>query len=261
MASWFSAWRAAAQDPQWRRHWREGARDTAGAALGIGAWGLVTGVALVNTGLSVPTAVLMTLLVYAGSAQLATAPLMAAGAPLLVVWATALCLNLRFVIFSVQWRPYFLPLSRRQRALAAYFATDLNYVVFMRRWPRARPEAGQIAYYCGSATVTAVAWQAMSMLGIVLAQRVPAEWGLGFAGTMALLAMTVQMLGDRSAWLPALVAGGAAVVAFALPLKLNMLVAIFAAVAVGMAVDRVAARQRAAAAAGGSADPDSGAPR
>ena len=73
--------------------------------------------------------------------------------------------------------------------------------------------------------------------GIALGHRVPAEWGLGFAGTVALLGMTYTMLGDRRTWLPAVVAGGAAVAAFSLPLKLNMLVAIAAAVVVGTVID------------------------
>lgn len=77
----------------------------------------------------------------------------------------------------------------------------------------------------------------MSLIGIALGHRVPSEWGLGFAGTVALLAMTCSMLSDRATWLPALVAGGAAVMAFALPLKLNMLVAIAAAVVVGTVID------------------------
>ena len=54
-------------------------------APGIGAWGLVTGIAMVKGGLSVPLAVLMSLTVYAGSAQLASLPLMAAAAPM---WVT-----------------------------------------------------------------------------------------------------------------------------------------------------------------------------
>lgn len=56
-----------------------------GTSLGIAAWGLVTGVAMVKSGMSVPVAVVMSLLVYAGSAQLAVIPLLAAGAPLWVV--------------------------------------------------------------------------------------------------------------------------------------------------------------------------------
>ncbi len=79
----------------------------AGTSLGIGAWGLVTGVAMIKSGMSLPMAVFMSLVVYAGSAQLAVMPLLTVGAPLWVVWLTAACVNLRFVIFSSMWRSYF----------------------------------------------------------------------------------------------------------------------------------------------------------
>lgn len=49
--------------------------------------------------------------------------------------------------------------------------------------------------------------------------------------------MTYSMLADRATWLPAVLASCAAVAAYALPLKLNMLVAIAAAVAMGMIID------------------------
>ena len=86
--------------------------DMAGTAVGIGAWGLVTGVVMVKSGMSVGMAVFMSLVVYAGSAQLAVIPLMAAGAPLWVIWLTASCVNLRFVIFSSMWRSYFAHLPK-----------------------------------------------------------------------------------------------------------------------------------------------------
>ena len=95
-------------------------------SLGIAAWGLVTGVAMVKSGLSIPVAVAMTVLVYAGSAQLAALPLLVAGAPLWVILATAFCVNLRFVIYSAHWRRYFGHLPRWRRLTLMYFAADLK---------------------------------------------------------------------------------------------------------------------------------------
>jgi len=232
-----AGWRALVHHPEFRR----GAREMVGVALGIGAWGLVTGVAMVKTGMAPWLAVLMSVTVFAGTAQLAAAPLIASGAPVWVVLATAACLNLRFVVFSAQWRPYFAHLPRRQRARLAYFTADLNYVLFMRRFPDPTPAPEHLPYFWGCVVVNAGSWHLMSLLGIALAYRVPPEWGLGFAGTVALLAMTYTMLHDRATWLPALVAGGAAVAAYALPLKLNMLVAIAAAVVVGVVIDHTRA--------------------
>ena len=68
--------------------------DTLQVAPGIWAWGLMTGVAMVQAGLGVPMAVAMTLLVYGGSAQLAAIPLLAAQVPAWVILATAFCVNL-----------------------------------------------------------------------------------------------------------------------------------------------------------------------
>lgn len=205
--------------------------------MGIAAWGLVTGVAMVKTGMGVPLALAMSLLVFAGSAQLAALPLISAGAPIWVVWATALCINLRFVIFSAQWRPYFAHLPQRQRVRLAYFTADLNYVLFMRRFPDPRPAPEQLPYFWGGAATNWGAWQVASVTGIVLADQVPTHWGLGVAGTLALLTLTYTLLVDRATWVAAAVAGCAAVAASALPLRLNIVVAIAAAVAIGLLMD------------------------
>jgi predicted branched-subunit amino acid permease len=225
--------------PAWRDpNFVEGCRDMAAIGLGVAAWGLITGVAMIKSGLTIPLALLMSLTVFAGSAQLAALPLIASGAPVWVVWATALCVNLRFIIFSAQWRPYFGKLPRAQRLRIGYLSADLNYVVFMRRYPEPRPAEGQVAYFWGGAITAWLSWQIPSIAGIALADVVPTHWGLGFAGTLALLGLVCSMLTDRGSRLTAVVAGSAAVAAFALPFKLNILVAIAAAVAVGVMADR-----------------------
>ena len=235
--------RALLHHPDFRR----GARDMLEFAPGIGAWGLVTGVAMVKGGLSVPLALLMSFTVYAGSAQLAALPLLSAGAPMWVIWAAALCVNLRFVIYSAQWRVYFNALPRGQRVLLGYFAADLNLVVFQRAYPQLRAEPGQVPFFVGGAVTIWLTWQLATVAGIVLSDGIPARWGLGFAGTLAMLGLTYGLLSDRSTWVAAAVAALAAVAAYALPLKLNIVVAIAAAVAAGLMMeqlDRASARLR-----------------
>ncbi|MFM7533656.1 MAG: AzlC family ABC transporter permease [Rubrivivax sp.] len=208
-------------------------------APGIFAWGVVTGVAMAGSGMGLTLAVAMSLLVFSGSAQLATMPLIVAGAPLWVVWLTALCVNLRFVVFSLTWARYLraLPLSRRLRL--AYFTADMNFVLFLRRYPDPAPAPGQVAYLWGTVPLNWGAWQLGSLLGIFGAHLVPPHWGLGFAGALALLGLLCSLLGPRPTWVAAGVAGAAAVAAFALPLKLHIVVAIAAAVAAGAAMEAV----------------------
>jgi predicted branched-subunit amino acid permease len=218
-----------------------------GISIGLAAWGLVTGVAMVKSGLGVPLSMLMSLTVFAGSAQLTSLPLIASDAPLWVVWGAALCVNLRFLILSAQWRPYFGQLPRGRRLRLAFFAADLNVVLFMKRFPEPRPAPEQWPYFWGGMAVNFASWQGGSLLGIALAHQVPEAWGVGFAGTLALLGIVYSLLTDRSTWIAALVAATAAVAAYALPLKLNIVVAIAAAVALGVVLDHTRAWRQTAA--------------
>ena len=220
-------------------HFRTGAREMIATAMGIGAWGLVTGVAMVKSGMSLPMALLMGWTAYAGSAQLAVVPLMAAGAPLWVLWFTAICVNLRFVILSTMWRSYFGHLRLRHRLAIGYFSGDVIFVNFMRCYPEAKPQPEQIPYFWGAALTNWLAWQIPSTLGIFLAHQIPLSWGLGFAGVLALVGVLLSMLNDRATWAACVVACMAAVAAFALPLKLNILVAIAAAVAAGVMLEQL----------------------
>jgi predicted branched-subunit amino acid permease len=225
--------RLRAQARMRRPFFRLGARDCLPLALGISAWGLVAGVAMGKSGMGVALAVFMSLLVSAGSSQVAALPLIASGAPMWVVWATVTCVNLRFLVFSYQYRPYFGHLPRRRRVFLSYFMGDTLYAMFLRRFRQERREPGQVDYFWGASLVTWVTWQAAVITGIVAGYAIPPEWGVGFAGTMALLALACSQLRSRSTWVAALVAGCAAVAAYALPLRLNIVVAIAAAVAVG----------------------------
>ena len=224
---------------------RLGVSDMFGTGVGVGAWGLVTGVAMVKSGMSVPLALIMSLLVYAGSAQLAVIPLLATGGPLWVVWLTAACVNLRFVIFSSMWRSYFQHLPQRQRITLGYFSGDVIFVAFMKRYPQTVPEPSQVPYFWGAASVNWLAWQIPSIIGILLANVIPLSWGLGFAGVLALLGVLLSLLFDRATWIATAVAATAAIVAFPLPLKLNILVAIAAAVTAGLCVEALDRRRRA----------------
>ena len=214
-----------------------GFRSMLATMLGIGAWGLVTGVAMVKAGMSVPLAIFMSLIVYAGSAQLAVLPLLMVGAPLWVVWFTATCVNLRFVILSSMWRHYFGHLRLLHRLTLGYFSGDVIFVTFTHRYPTPEKKPEQLPFFWGAAVANWVFWQVFSIAGILLANVIPLSWGLGFAGVLALMGVLYSMLKDKAAWRACVVACGAAVATFALPLKLNILVAIAAAVTAGLLME------------------------
>ncbi len=227
----------------WWRHpaFPIGLRDMAAVLPGVVAWGLMTGVAMVQSGLSPFEAVAMSLLVFAGSAQLAAMPLIAAGAPVWVILATSFCVNLRFVVFSAHLRPYLMHLPLRWRLGHGYLISDFSYVLFTKNYhhPGANEteRREQIAYLSGGSVCNWVGWQGSNLLGIALAHVIPNSWGLGFAGIMALLGVGCSLASSHLRRVSAAAAGLASVAAFALPYKLNIVVAIASAVALCLIIE------------------------
>ena len=219
-----------------------GAREMSGISVGLTAWSFMTGVAMVKSGMSLTEAVLMSLLVFAGSAQLAAIPLIAAGAPLWVILATAFCVNLRFVVFSLHLRDYFMFLPRSRRLWLGYFTGDVTYVLYTRRFPKPaeteRQRRAQMSYLWGGNVCNWVFWQTFGFAGIFLGAALPERWGLEFAGTLALLAVTCSLITSRVRALSALLAGGAAVLAMGLPYRLGIVVAIVVAVVASVGLER-----------------------
>ncbi len=226
-----------------------GAKDMSHVAPGIAAWGLMTGVAMMKSGLSLVESLAMALLVFAGSSQLAAMPLIVAGAPMWVILATGFCVNLRFVVFSLHLRPYMMHLPLWRRLLGGYLTADLTYVLFTQRFPQPSAELAQRqaqqAYLLGNSLVNWGSWVIACVLGVLLANLIPERWGLGFAGILALVGIACSLASSRLRVVSAAIAGAAGVAAFALPLRLNILVAIAVAVVVCLSLRGIRSRVQA----------------
>ena len=230
-----------------REQYRAGVSSMTPFAMPIAVWGLVTGVALVNGGLTVLGASVITLFVFAGSAQLAALPLLVAGAPLPVVFVTAALVNLRFVIFAAAARSYFKELPARQRMLAGYLNSDLGFAVFSKRFGDAevRGTTEQYGYFYGGATVNWMSWQTGSFLGILLGGLAPTSWGLDLAAALALVAVVIPMANRLPAIAGIAVTGVLSVLTVRMPMKLGLLLSIVVGGTVAVLADLGQARRRA----------------
>ena len=228
-----------------RLAFQDGLRTMSTSVVTIFTWALVTGLAMGKSTLTLWQAVSMSLLVFAGTAQLAALPLIALGLPIWTILMTAFVVNLRFVIFSIGMQAHFCSLPLWRRATLGYFTADFGYLMYTARHPDAHPpeesataRQSRIAFMYGLTCGNWGIWQLGSLLGIALAGQIPQSWGLEFAGTLALIAIIVPMLDRAAARWAAGVAALVAVLSMGLPFKLNIVLAIIAAIVVGIVSDR-----------------------
>jgi 4-azaleucine resistance transporter AzlC len=133
----------------------------------------------------------MSVMVYAGSAQLVAVSLLGSGAPAVTIVATTFLLNLRHVLYGSALSPYLAPMSRGRLAWVAAELTDESFVMATRAAAR-RPRSLSFSFMAGLQGVAQISWIAGSLLGAVAGSFIgdPLRLGLDYA----LVAMFVGLL-------------------------------------------------------------------
>jgi predicted branched-subunit amino acid permease len=135
--------------------------------------------------------------------------------------------------------PHFAHLPWKQRFALGYVSGDMTVAMFLQRFPNEAPEPGKLSFLKGLMYPNFAAWQIGSIAGIFLGSTVPAEWGLGFAGTLAIVCITVPLVANKAALCGVLVASAVAVLAAGLPYKLGLLAAVVVGMLTAMAVEEL----------------------
>ena len=202
--------------------------------LGIVPFGVITGVAMVASGIPPLIAMLMSLIVFAGASMVASAQLLASAAPAALIVLTTLIINLRFMMYSASLRVHFADAPLRWRIAIAYLTADNVYGLLLGRFSEHPQDAGKLEYFIGAGIVVWAAWQVAVLGGILIGAGVPASWRLEFAAPLAFIAMTIPHLRDRAMIAAALAAGVAVIAAHELPLRLNIVAAAAVGITVGL---------------------------
>lgn len=212
---------------------RAGFRDALPFLLGVIPFALVAGIAAVEAGLTPAQAVGMSVVVFAGAAQLAAIELLGETAPLAVVVGTAVVINLRMLMYSASIAPYFQAASRRTRLGLAYLLTDQAYAMSVATFA-GDEDRDRVGYYVGVGATLWVVWVLTTAVGVVVGAGVPPALELSFAVPLVFLALLVPAMKDRPTTVAGAVAGVVAVVAAGLPFNLGLLVGALAGIAAGL---------------------------
>ena len=84
----------------------KGVRDVAPLLIGVIPFGVSSGLYAVEQGFTAFEAMFMSFVIFAGASQVATVGLMINEAPFWIIVATAILINLRFLIYSASVSPF-----------------------------------------------------------------------------------------------------------------------------------------------------------
>lgn len=173
-----------------------GFRDSAPFIVIVAPFGMLFGVLAAEAGLRLVETMVFSTAVFAGAAQLTALQLMGENAPVLVILASALAVNLRMAMYSASLTPYLGSAPIWQRAFAAYITVDQTYALGVAKYEKEPdmtvPE--RMAYFFGVATPIVPSWCTATLVGALVGAQIPDSWALDFALPIAFIAMVTPML-------------------------------------------------------------------
>lgn len=218
-----------------RAAWR-GAKAISPLLPGVFPFAIIAASGAVEVGLSKLQTVGLSVILFAGASQLVFIEMWDRQAPALVLLATVFLVNLRFTMYSATMAPHFMGLRTSRKAILAYGLTDQASLLSLPEFDK-DPKTAK-GFYAGAALTMWVTWQAGSLFGIFVGQRLPDSWSLDFAVPLSFIALMIPAIKDRGTAIAAVTAGSLMLVTRLLPLNLGLIVAALVGVAAGMLSER-----------------------
>lgn len=188
----------------------EGVKQTIPIALGYIPVGFAFGVLAKKTGLSDLNTLLMSVIVFAGSAQLIAVGLIGSGASAVSVVVTTFIVNLRHLLMSASLSPFLRKWRRSEVAAMTFQLTDETFGLHAVRFGSGQADkaetlvinmVAQLSWICGT-------WLGLASSRLISDVR---PFGLDFALPAMFAALLVAQVRDLSHVVVALFSGGLAV--------------------------------------------------
>jgi 4-azaleucine resistance transporter AzlC len=182
---------------------RDGARAAWPVCLGFVPIGLAFGVLARQSGFTPLDIGLMSLLVFAGSAQFIAVAMIGAGAAPAAIILTTLIVNIRHLLMSSALAVHLRGASRSFLLLFGYGVTDESFAINMTRfrdgWDRRRALVVN--------QLTNATWIVATTLGALVGSLIPTgAFGIGFALPAMFIALLVYQLQSRIHFITAVIA-------------------------------------------------------
>ncbi|NLO38064.1 MAG: AzlC family ABC transporter permease [Ruminiclostridium sp.] len=220
------------------KQWQIGLKASVPILLGYIPIGLAFGILAAQQGLSVMDILVMSLFVYAGSAQFIAAAMMSSGADAVSIVMTTFFVNLRHLLMSASLSPHLKKISTRLQAVFAFGITDETFAVSGNYLQSHEATPG---YFSGLHFASHTCWILSTVLGGIFGAQLTqaTKWGLDFALSGMFIGLLLMQMKKARDLLVAVCAGALSLLA-ALTLKgnWNVIIAAVVAATVGMVAER-----------------------
>ena len=177
------------------RSWLTGTREAIPLLGGYVPVAISFGLVATQAGFSAWEAVLISTLLYAGASQFLFVGMVAAGAPLWLVVAMTLLINLRHVVYAPNLAPWLTP--NRAWPWLMHGLTDQIFALAHARLPQL-PAAQRLGWFGGAALLAWTSWIGGTALGAVAGGELIARWALmGEILPFALPALFLVLIAPR----------------------------------------------------------------
>lgn len=229
---------------QQKREFIGGAKAALPLILGAIPFAILFGTLAPTSGLSTLATIMMSVLVFAGSAQFIVLALIAAQAPIEMILLTTFVVNLRHLLYATALVEHVKHLPLRWRTILAFGLTDESFANMSQRYLQ-QDKSNAHYFYLGSICCFYCTWVSFTILGVVLGSMIPdmSNWGLEFAMSVTFIGMVVPYMNSQ-AMISAILAAGISSLTFAhLPNKLGLIISALIGVLVGLTVVKLKNRQ------------------
>lgn len=206
-------------------------------SIAIVPWGLLAGSYAVESGLSPFNSQALSVIIFAGAAQLVATGMIKAGASTMTMLITTFFITARHFLYSVSMRNAMSPLPKRWRYLLGFLLTDeLFAIIGNQDSKRFEPW-----YAFGAGISFYLVWNIATLAGILLGHSIPElnTIGLNFAIAATFIAIIVPTIKNIPVAVTVAVALGLSVICALFKIEGGLIIASVGAMVAGFITETV----------------------
>lgn len=199
-------------------------------------FGLIIGLAVVDSGINPFVGWSSSWLIFGGAAQLTVISLLGAGAAVIAAITAGLVVNARHIMYSAALAPAFQKQPRWLQFLGPYVLIDQAFALASVRLDD--DPATFRTYYLAVGATFWTFWQVTTALGLLIGPVIPDEWSLEFAVPVLFIGLIVIGIDRYAKLLAALVGAGVTYLFAGLPNRAGLLVGALLGIIAGTIAER-----------------------